>query len=69
MFFTALFTVISRGWNRFVIFMGTNGSNPSEDLKVEINIKVYFRHTSVSLVEQLRAFITRYNYDWETKPV
>jgi hypothetical protein len=30
---------------------------------------VFFNHTSVSQIEQLRAFITRYSYDWETLPV
>ena len=36
---------------------------------LEIKLKVYCKHTSVSVVEQLRAFIARYNYDLETQPV
>ena len=36
---------------------------------LEIKLKVYFRHTQISLVEQLRSFISRYNYEWESQPV
>ena len=32
----------------------------------EIKLKLYFRHTSISLVEKLRSLIRRYNYDLET---
>ena len=47
----------------------THRRSPIPSGGLEIKLRVYFRHTSVSLVEQLRGFITRYNYDWETQPV
>ena len=31
----------------------------------EIKLKLYFRHTSIGLVEKLRSLIRRYNYDLE----
>jgi hypothetical protein len=47
----------------------THRRSPIPSGELEIKLEVYFRHTSVSLEEQLRAFTTRYNYDWETQPV
>ena len=33
---------------------------------LEIKLKLYFRHaSSMSLVEQMKEFISRYNYEWE----
>ena len=31
---------------------------------LEVCLKLYFRHTSISLVEQLKGFIARYDYNW-----
>ena len=36
---------------------------------LEIKLKLYFRHSSISLVEQLGSFIARYDYELDRQPV
>ncbi len=47
----------------------THCRSPIRCGSLEIKLKVYFRHAQISLVEQLRSFISRYNYEWESLPV
>ena len=32
---------------------------------LEVKLKLFFRGSSMSLVDQMRQFISRYDYDWE----
>ena len=36
---------------------------------LEIKLKLYSRHASVSLVEQLRGFISRYEWETDNQPM
>ena len=32
---------------------------------LEVKLKLFFRGSSMSLVDQMRQFISRYDYEWE----
>ena len=42
---------------------------PSGGFEIKLKVHLYFRHSSISLVEQLRSFIAGYNYDLDRHPV
>ena len=51
-----------------ILVDSTRRRSPIPSGGLEVKLKLYFRHTSVSIVEKLKSCISRYNYEWETQP-